>query len=341
MFRYIALIWNPSRPRQAHTAQTLRRRLLRPAREPWHELPVRDGLRVFQAGARPESLDAQILPFAGGVLLGALFERNRDLLDESPARKWNATAAQSEAIGTTRGRWLIENCWGNYVAVLADPKVHNAAWVLKDPTGELPCFMTSFESVTIVFSRIADVLELAPVNAGLDRAYLRERVLYGGADLGRNALEGIEQVRRGECIEIDCDAPERPRSRQFYWHPLTFAEAADCIEDRDFAAQAVRAALRACTHALAGCHESVLHRLSGGLDSSIIAACLKDAPGEPRICCYTYYNPRGCSDERPWARLAARHTGHEHIECPVTAGDIPLEQILSLPPFVEPVAVMG
>lgn len=340
MFRYIAFIWNPSVRRQAHVALALRRRLLHSARESWHEISVRDGLSVFHAGARSESLNAQVLPL-GGVVLGALFERSSDPLDESPARKWSATAAQAEAIGVTRGRWLIDHCWGNYVALLADPKMRNATWVLKDPTGELPCFTTSFQSVAIVFSRIADVLELAPVDVRINRAYLGARVWYGGGDLGRNALEGIEQVRRGECVEIDCDAPAMPRTRQFYWHPSTFAEAADCIERSDFAAQAVRAALRACTWTLAGCHESLLHRLSGGLDSSIIAACLKDSPGEPSICCYTYYNPRGRSDERPWARLAARHTGHEHVECPVTPGDIPLEQILSLPPFVEPAAVMG
>jgi asparagine synthase (glutamine-hydrolysing) len=338
VFRYIAFIWNPRDLQQSHVAQTLARRV-RTSGTQWQDVSVADGLRVFHTGARAGSLDAQVLPRAGGVLLGTLFERNHDILDETPPRKWSATAAQAEAIATTRGRWLIDNCWGNYVALLCDP-AGRSTWVLKDPTGELPCCVTAFQSVTVIFSRLSDVLALAPFNFKADLAYLRARLLYGGSDLGRPALEGIDQVGRGECIEITREAHARP-ARQFYWHPATFAETRDVIEDRDLAARAMRATLRACTHTLAAGHASSLLRLSGGLDSSIIATCLRDIPGKPRVCSYTYYNPHGRSDERPWARLSARRGGYEHVESPVSPSDIRLENILAVPPLVEPTALMG
>jgi asparagine synthase (glutamine-hydrolysing) len=338
VFRYIAFIWNPRDLQQSHVAQTLARGV-RTSGTQWQDVSVADGLRLFHVDARTGSLDAQVLPRAGGVLLGTLFERNRDTLDETPARKCSATAAQAEAIATTRGRWLIDNCWGNYVALLCDP-AGRSTWALKDPTGELPCCVTTFQSVTVIFSRLSDVLALAPFNFKADLAYLRARLLYGGSDLGRPPLQGIDQVGRGECIEITREAHARP-SRRFYWHPASFADTRDAIEDRDLAARAMRATLRACTRTLATGHPTSLLRLSGGLDSSIIATCLQDIPGSPRVCSYTYYNPRGRSDERPWAQLSARRAGWEHIEWPVSPSDIRLENILAVPPLVEPTALMG
>jgi asparagine synthase (glutamine-hydrolysing) len=337
VFRYIALVWNPRDLQQSHEAQTLAHRV-RASDTQWQDISVRDGLRVFHAGARASSLDAHALPQAGGVLLGTLFERNRDILDETPARKCSPTAAQAETIAATRGRWLIDNCWGNYVALLSDPAGHST-WILKDPTGELPCCVTRFQSVTVIFSRLSDVLALAPFKFRVDHAYLRARLLYGGGDFGRSALEGIVQVGRGECIEI-VRGP-RSHTRQFYWHPSRFAQTRDAIEDGDVAASAMRATVRACTRTLATGHSNLLLRLSGGLDSSIIATCLRDIPGKSRVCSYTYYNPRGRSDERPWARLSARHVGCEHIESPLRPEDIRLENILNIPPLVEPTAVVA
>jgi asparagine synthase (glutamine-hydrolysing) len=339
VFRYLAFNWDPRDLQQSRVVQTLVRRL-RAGGTRWQDVCVHDGLRVFHAGARAGSLDSQVLPQAGGVLLGTVFERNRDVLDEAPARKWSATNAQAEAIAASRGRWLIDNCWGNYVALLADP-AGRSTWILKDPTGELPCGVTTFQSVTVIFSRLSDVLPLAPFDLRINPAYLRARLLYGGGDLGGTALEGVDQVRRGECIEITRESGSCAQSRQFYWHPCAFAETRDVIEDSDFAARAMRATLRACTRTLGAAHCNLLLRLSGGLDSSIIAACLRDIPGRPSVRSYTYYNPRGRSDERPWARLSARHVGCEHIESPITPGDIRLEQILALPPLVEPAALMG
>jgi asparagine synthase (glutamine-hydrolysing) len=339
VFRYIALLWDSRDLQQSHVAQTLGRRL-RAGSTRWQDVCVHDGLRVFHAGANAGSLDAQVLPQAGGLLLGAVFERNHDVLDEATSRRWSATSAQAEAIAASRGRWLIEHCWGNYVAILADPAGRHT-WVLKDPTGELQCCVTTFQSVTVIFSRLSDLLALGPFTFRVDPAYLRARLLYGGGDLGRTALEGVEQVGRGECIEIARESRSGPLARRSYWHPSVFAETPAAIENSDLAARAIRATLRAATHTLAAGHASLLLRLSGGLDSSIIAACLRGIPGKPRVCSYTYYNPRGRSDERPWARLSARRVGCEHVESPIAPNDLHLEHVLSLPPSVEPTPLMA
>jgi asparagine synthase (glutamine-hydrolysing) len=335
MFRYIALVWNATDEQQSRTAESLEERLR--ARR-WRRAFAIDGLRVLCAD-ESDTLRSLPLPNNAGVILGTLFERNRDIDDDSPARRAALSARGSEAILASQGRWLIENCWGNYVALLHDAAA-GVVRVLKDPTGTLPCFKTSCEELTILFSHIGDCIELGARGFSVDRAYLRERVL-GFIDLDNDALEQVEQIRRGECVEIDPAARPTLRSRRFYWDPFTFLQPGSVIEDPTLAAASMRATVRSCTQTLSAGHASLLHRLSGGLDSSIVAGCLARAATQPRIACYTFFNPQGRSDERPWARLAAEHSGFEHLECPVIPAEINFADLARARPATEPLSLLS
>jgi asparagine synthase (glutamine-hydrolysing) len=337
MFRYLAFAWNVADPQQTQTVERLSRRLAAPP-GPWHEVLDTPGLRVFCAGARPTSLRAEVLPNQRGVILGSVFRRHRDLTDASPAPRAEPYPAEAEAIISTRGRWLIDECWGNYVALLADGS-GGSTWILKDPTGTLPCLHTLIERVRVIFSSLRDCLQLAPPRFTVNIGYLRSRVAGTPEYLQESSLNEVEHVRRGQCVQLDTSADRAVQSTTTYWAPLDFSERSDAIEDPDFAARAMRATVRSCSHTLAGCHDSILLRLSGGLDSSIIAGCLADAPTRPT--CYTYYNPDGRSDERPWARLAAQHGGYDHIEYPVIPADLHLQALLDLPPLVAPTPALG
>lgn len=335
MFRYIALVWNVTDEQQAGAAESLDDRLR--ARR-WTRAFAGNGLRVCCAD---EGGTLRALPLAdhAGVILGTLFERNRDIDDDSPARRAALSARSCEAILASQGRWLIEYCWGNYVALLHDAAA-GIVRVLKDPIGTLPCFKTSFKGVTILFSHIGDCIDLGVRGFSVDRTYLRERVL-GFIDLENDALEQVEQIRRGECIEISPAARPALRSRRFYWEPFMFLQARSAIEDPAHAATAMRATVRSCTQTLSAGHANLLHRLSGGLDSSIVAGCLARASTQPRIACYTFFNPQGRSDERPWARLAAEHSGLEHLECPVVPAEINFADLVRARPATEPLSLLS
>lgn len=336
MFRYIALAWDAADPNQCAAAQTLTDRLQTHAKT-WGRVQQKIGLCVLHQKFRQRALDVHPLPDERGVLIGALFHRLRDYRDDAAAPRFQANREQSAQIVASRGRWLIEHTWGNYVALLRDPASHRT-WALKDPSGNLPCLRTEFQGVQIVFGNIADLVATGLLRFTVNESYLRNRVLHGSV-LDQNALNEVQTIQRGECVEISDREPKQ--RRVFHWHPLTFVHHANAIEDPTFAAQAIRATVRSCTRTLSGDHESVLHRLSGGLDSSIIAACLADVPERPRLSCYTYYALGGRSDERPWARLAAGRYGLNHREYPTDANQIPLPQILEMPPLSEPTASLG
>ena len=134
-------------------------------------------------------------------------------------------------------------------------------------------------------------------------------------------------MRRGECVELDPAAePVDPVAALLLGSvrlpPRTARDRGSGARGRSRCEPRSAHARRRCRRG----HASLLHRLSGGLDSSIVAGCLGRASTQPRIACYTYFNPHGRSDERPWARLAAEHAGFEHLEYPIVPAEISLRR---------------
>lgn len=337
MFRYVSMIWNERNQQEADAVELVSRRLKTLSMQ-WREVWNCDGLRIFCADMRPGSLEAHTLENHAGVVLGSLFERNTDIEDPSPCCVPALGVAESDAIVATGGRSLVTRYWGNYVAFVADPIIHTK-WVIKDPTGSLPCFSSQFRDVLLYFSCIEDCVSLGLLRFAVNRSYLHSRMTDFGC-YRQNPLQEIFQVNRGECTEIVQHNESTQVSTHLYWTPVNFSYSHEPIDDPNLAARAIRATVRACTHSLARHHQNALLRLSGGLDSSIISGCLQDAAAMLRITCYTNYNPRGRSDERPWARMAAQHAGWEHVENAVTPEDIPLATCLQMPVAVEPMLVL-
>jgi asparagine synthase (glutamine-hydrolysing) len=88
--------------------------------------------------------------------------------------------------------------------------------------------------------------------------------------------------------------------------------------------------VKACVHAWASRHNSIIHSLSGGLDSSIVLSCLQDAPTRPAITCFNYSFERSGADERRFARLAAKRAGCEMREHVIDANAVRLDRLLEV-----------
>jgi asparagine synthase (glutamine-hydrolysing) len=338
MFRYVVLIWAAQDVQQVDAAQACARRL-RASSSQWQEVLDRPGLRVFCADIRPGSLEPHVMAGRAGIVLGALFACRADLDDDTPAPTCKLDEAHTAAIVDSRGEWLLRNAWGNYVAFVTDPLV-GGTLVVKDPCGSLPCFSTPCRGITVVFSSIADCVELGAVSFTVNRRFI-ERRLYGGEMTQQcDALNEVTQIHRGECIEF---APlQQPAivGRRFLWNPFDVARSHPPLDDPSQAATVLRNTLRSCTSTLASGHESVLLRLSGGLDSSIVLSCLQATPRRPRLLAYTQYTPNGPMDPRPWARMAIGDSGCEHIEVESTPAAIRLNAILEMAPAAEPFSTL-
>jgi asparagine synthase (glutamine-hydrolysing) len=336
MFRFLALAWDISSGPQSQAAQALSQRLRTPASR-WLPALDRGGLKVFCIDGRAGALEPHPLGTNYGVVLGTLFLRNADPEDDTPARRPSLDQRQTAQIIGSRGEWLATNCWGNYVAMWVDPTTH-AKWVFKDPSGSLPCFSTLYEGVTVLFSAISDCIDLNLPRFTINHRFLEARLAGGDMTQPRDALNEVTQVRRGECIEIDYRKRAALRSRQFLWTPLRFPRSQEPIANPERAARSLRNTLRSCTRTLAAGHESVMLRLSGGLDSSIILGCLTGVPS--RLSSYTTHIADSPSDPRPWARLAAEHARCEHSEYELRPQDVDLASLCRLAPSAEPFSTM-
>ncbi|MFG6432960.1 asparagine synthase-related protein [Pelomonas parva] len=304
MFRYIAFSWISASEAQATSARRVEASLQQ--RDGWSRVFSSQGLRVYAAGCTSGGNEAHTFPSQRGVLLGRLFRRAE--VYDGGDREFKISDAEDDCIVRTDGRALIEHFWGRWIAFL--PSWTGESRVLRDPTGALPCYQLQHDGITITCSCLEDVLTLlgmpAPsVNWDAVMAALVFRQL-GGRE---TALAGVTQVLAGELT------PCAPSSSA----PTLFWSAADIArKPMDLAPEVAAAMLRdtttQCVSAWTSGHDTILLRLSGGLDSAILLGSMLKGPSTARIACLNYHSPGSDSDEREYARIAAAHAGCRLIE---------------------------
>ena len=326
MFRYLAFVWNERDAAAREAAHDLLRRQSA-AGQDWRVALRGSGVEVRYAGADGSSCAAHLLTEEGGVVLGNLFARSPEGVSTAAPRA--LAEADSRAMLDSNGRHLIESFWGRYVAFLHDAG-SRATWVVRDPTGGLPCFLVRSRGVDIYFSCSDDIVALLDAPLEVNWPYLRAAVCFLREHSPGTALREVTQVLAGECVETRAGASKR----FFYWDPLQIANT-DVIEDLDEAVAAMRRCVRDVVHAWVSLHSHVMLSLSGGLDSSIVGACLRDAPSHPRVTAFHYYLVGADLDERAYARAAAAQAGLELLERPRDS-PFSLRPLLDLRPAPEP-----
>jgi asparagine synthase (glutamine-hydrolysing) len=313
MFRYFAAIWNPDDQNEATRAASLTSRV----RALYGETGValrHDGLAVHWTDARTRATEAKLLEPDHGVILGKVFSQRRDSFDRYERASFDHRTT-AEILGT-RGKFLVERFWGRYVAIIRDG-TKRTVWVIRDPIGALPCFVTSIAGVHVLFSSIDDCIALG-LRFSIDWEFVSMHLACGENErLSGTGIVGVSPLLAGECVELNRDRT----SRQFYWHPADIVDTA-IVDDAREAVCELRRTVRGVVHAWSSCYDRILHRLSGGFDSSLIACCLSQAPTRPVVTCINHYSAGGESDERQYARAVAQHAGIELIERERTVPDL-------------------
>jgi asparagine synthase (glutamine-hydrolysing) len=338
VFRYVVLMWDMQSAASSSAAQDLARRIQ--ATSPsWRVELATDDVMVLVADAsramRAHRLRDSMGRERAGVVLGEVFVRLRALDGDAVIPDACFGPLDTEALLASEGRVLASEYWGNFVGVLVDGR---RRFVYNDPCGNLPCYFSRLSGVQLAFSCLGDCREIG-LRFAVNWEFVRARAVNGFLDLDMPSFAGVSSVHRGECVEFARDGALVRRS--CYWHPSSFAAASDLIEESFEAAQAMRAVVRGCVHAMAGHHSAVLAQTSGGLDSSIVLGCLSDAPNAPAITCYTGYVEGSVCDERRWARLAAARRGLRHVEVRADPRALAFRHLPNLAPSMEPASLFS
>ncbi len=300
MFRFLACVWDETNTAAAVAARSIAQRL--DERSTWTVALSAQGLQVHHS-APTHASGAHQLDGLCGVVLGTLFSRSPGGASiRAPAM---LTAADTRDIVSSRARSLVRRYWGRYVAFVRDPST-GMRWILRDPTGALPCFTAEFRGVTVYFCDLEDYFQLK-LHAGaisVNWASIGQGLCQpGGPRTHVTGLSDVLRVLPGECEEWGPSL----HGKRLYWNPGLVA--ADVIEDPARATVLLRESALDGVQALAGCHDSIVLAI-GGLDSSIVLACIKLGHRRPRVTCLNYYSPGIRSDERNYVQEMA-----DRFEC--------------------------
>lgn len=305
MLRYIAVAWDDTHEGQSAAAHLLLTRLRALPRR-WMVAVAVPGLQVLHDGARAGSFEAHLLPRSAGVIFGTVFEAHAG--DAAPRRKRTFSITDTDRILASGARTLVADYWGRYVAIAHDA-AQRRTFVMRDPTGGLPCFQASFQGAYLFFSSAEDCAALGLLDLPVDWEFIARHVAWEASGPRHTAIKNIDCVQGGEQLQLQHGTLTRATA----WDAMQVAQT-DPLHDAAAAATLLRSVARNVVHAWASCHHGVLHSLSGGLDSSIVLGCLRDGHGPPAVTCLNYHSRSAEGDERYFARLAAHHANFPLLE---------------------------
>ena len=310
MFRYLVLAWDPLRPDCSERVVRLRQRLLRNGA--WSPSIDAPGLFVATTGSDRRNNGAWPLTSGRGVILGRLFDARGAAHPSGSRATPNGTSL--EAVARTSGASLIESHWGRYVAVLQDDA---GITVVRDPGGALPCFVRHLRGIWLVFSWLEDSIDLLGPEGvpPLDWQAIRALLLLGALGGHATALDGVTAVLPGQRVRLGAHAAHG----EMLWAPAAIARDPLDLPASQAADLLVQTTER-CVGAWAGDVGRILMRLSGGVDSAIVLACLTKTRDPESIICLNYHSPGADGDERVYAREAASMAGCRLIEAPRDTG---------------------
>ncbi|KQZ70965.1 asparagine synthase [Rhodanobacter sp. Root561] len=214
---------------------------------------------------------------------------------------------------------LLQNIWGDYLAVFADRDGGSAITLLREPSGAVPCVYSLTEGEGFVTSDIGLAVDLELYRREVNWQAIAHGLSFPYLKTARTALKSVKELLPGSMLT--CGGKDV--SVRCAWSPWRFVESDFRHEDPRIAAEHVRTAVSTTVKALSSESGRLVVELSGGLDSSIVAACLRSASLRTTFC--TLVMPVAGTDERPYARLVTEALGQELCQAEVGFDDVRLE----------------
>jgi asparagine synthase (glutamine-hydrolysing) len=327
MYRYIALVWAAHDPDATADAHRFRSRLLAQWADASEVLDEK-GVMAFVPSAHARSWQTLAQPGCG-VIFGRVFRNGRESAASAPTdQEWASIAASG-------GQYLLENWWGRYVALFRAgsgtdeggalvnecSRGGSGVSILRDPSSGLPCHIARHGRVWVVFSDLSVCRSL--LSLSVNWQYVAGFLKTGRGPASQTGLAEVTELQPGELVTLRRDGLRRRK----LWAPIETAISRP-IEDAATAIREVRATLERCVHAWASLHPSIVHLLSGGLDSSVVLSCLANAPSRPSLVSLHVVSTVAEEEERYYARTAAKGTGCELRELSIVTNGADLSKWL-------------
>jgi len=251
--------------------------------------------------------DIDLVDLGGrGAIVGRLFHRH------GPSRPI-ACLEEKEmgAILASDGKELCASYWGTWVACIRYP---DGLRLLRDPSGGLPCYVRRQPDGRIAASSRAGLLAMTGGSRpAIDWTALAEHLRGAAMPARPTALKDMDELRPG-FVRLPDGSERSLWSPHDHLGPVAMSET----DTESLLARRLRAGMSGLSHD----RGRILVSLSGGLDSSIIAAGLVEAGRD--IVCLNMFTADARGDERSYARTLCAHIGAPLIERPYLVSDVDL-----------------
>ncbi|MEN3746085.1 asparagine synthase-related protein [Sphingomonas sp. HF-S3] len=246
------------------------------------------------------------------TVVGTLFHRH------GPARPIEAFGeAEQVTLARDGTQALLRSYWGGYLALLMRG---DAVEILRDPSASLPCYRARSGRTALFASDVDLLAQTKGEPLAIDWNALGRFLHSCGLPTTETALEGVSVLLPGDAILLD-GASERTSPG---WSPWDFVEPR--AEEPNATVERLRRTIELCVAGLSARYKHPLVSLSGGLDSSIVAACL--ARAGRTASCLTMYTDDPAGDERGFAGTLCTELGLPLATCRYDLGNVDLGRAL-------------
>lgn len=316
MTRLFILRWTPADRAEERRCRALWSRI--ESDRAWTKFLDRRGVLAHFSPA-PYEPPPLLLKGEQGAIFGPIF---RTALPGSPPIKDLDPIETSKLVEHGRGDALAREYWGAYQAVLHD-RGHDILTVVREPTGSRALFMGAVGEAAAIFSHAEDYLALA--DAAPDLRFLSAFIGHARVVTPRTAIDGVKELMAGQ--EVRLGRSPGSTENTVVWTPIAKRRH---VTPRNFAAAAseLREIVLQTAHSWAQASPSIVHRLSGGLDSTIVLAALSRAKPTELIALNAYPDNVPEGDERRYARAAAEACGASLLEVAMSPDRIDYARLL-------------
>ncbi len=284
MNRFVAIAWNERSEKGAVDAVALMAGIK--TDESWRRAWEKPGLQVFEAP--PQSSADTCLEADNCFFVGAVFD--------AAGAKARPAAIDVKAAAKSAGGSILGQVWGRYVAFIRDEE-EACLYVLRDPSGALPCFIAKSGWAYAFFSNPCDVGLLDLECKTIEWVYVAQRLCNNRAQSERTGLVGVSSLAPGWVARFG----QGRLTKSALWRPARIAANTDACGVEEATARLKAAVDLSCSAWARSCERAAL-RLSGGLDSAIVLGAIR---AHTFVEALNFATPNAEGDERRFARAAA------------------------------------
>jgi len=287
-------------------------------------------LELSPAGHQPmaSASGRYVIAFNGEIYNHQQLRHNLDAAGLAPTwRGHGDTETLLAAIEAWGLESALQRCAGMWALALVDQQ-ERVLLLARDRFGEKPLYWGlsgSGSRRALLFASELCALRAYPgFNNPIDRAALAQLLRFGQVPTPLSIYSGIAKLPAGHCLSIPLplsSAAPLPISRP-WWQLSSIIEAgsAEVFQNDAEALHVLEQSLSQAVAEQAIADVPLGAFLSGGIDSSLIAALLQRQSSQP-LRTFTIGFEEAGFNEAPHARAVAKHLGTQHTETLLTSAD--------------------